>query len=464
MVVVGGGIAGLVAALDLLDQPDAPIVTVLEQADAVGGKLRAGALDDLGHDAGAESLLVTRPEAAELAERVGLGADLVTPRTTTASIWSRGRLRPLPRRTVLGVPADLRALADAGILSLPGLLRVPLDRCLPGSAPTADVAVGSYVAARLGRQVVDRLVDPLLGGVYAGSADNLSLQATMPALFAGVRQDRSLLGAASKVTTGQRSGPVFAGIAGGVSRLAQSTAERVRLAGGQIRTATTVVGLARVGDRWRLSVRGGLELGPTVEADAVVLAVPAPAASRLLQAVVPTAAADLADVELASVALIAMAFPHDAASWPDGSGFLVPAVEGSAVKAVTLLSAKWGWVADQDRQRRVVRASVGRWGDAGLLQRDDDDLVELVVAELRRFLGVVAPPLAASVTRWGGALPQYAVGHVARVARIRAAVATQPGLAVCGATYDGVGIPAVIASAHLAARQVRGSVEPSGRM
>jgi oxygen-dependent protoporphyrinogen oxidase len=192
-----------------------------------------------------------------------------------------------------------------------------------------------------------------------------------------------------------------------------------------------------------------------IEADAVILAVPPPAAARLLRDPVPAAAAELSVVRSASMAVITLAFPRTAfGSPPQGSGFLVPPADGRVVKAATFSSTKWGWYAAAAPALVVVRLSIGRLDEEADLQRDDADLVEVALADLTDAIGVTDPPVDARVSRWGGGLPQYAVGHLGRVHRVRAAVAAHPGLAVCGATYDGVGIPACVASAEGAAAEV----------
>jgi oxygen-dependent protoporphyrinogen oxidase len=239
-----------------------------------------------------------------------------------------------------------------------------------------------------------------------------------------------------------------------VGRLPEALAARLLAADVELRTGAPVRELRRTPTGWRLVV-GSTRDAAEVLADAVVLAVPAAPAARLLRADVPAAAGELAQVRSASMAVVALAFPSAAfAVRPTASGFLVPPVDGRAVKAVTFSSTKWGWYADAAPSTVVVRASLGRVGEEEVLQREDAELVDLALADLTDALGVTDPPLDARVTRWGGGLPQYAVGHLDRVARVRAAVADQPGLAVCGATYDGVGVPACIATAERAALEV----------
>jgi oxygen-dependent protoporphyrinogen oxidase len=454
VVVVGGGISGLAAAWFLRrDGPPGLRVTVLEAADRIGGKLRVSDVAGVPVDEGAESLLLRRPEAVDLARAVGLGDDLEDAATTSAGVWTRGAMHPLPSGTVMGVPGDLRPLAATGLLTGRELARIPLDSWLPRTRIGDDVSVGSYVAARVGRGVVDRLVEPLLGGVYAGHADLLSMEATLPQLAQHARTERSLLAAvrASRAAAPESDGAVFGAPRGGVGRLPAAVAAR---SGAVVRTGAVVRELARTPDGWRLTV-GSTRSPEEVLADAVVLAVPAAAAARLLRPQVPAAAAELAQVRSASVAILTLAFESRALPvQPSGSGFLVPPADGMSVKAVTFSSNKWGWYAAAAPGVAVVRASMGRLGEEATLQREDSDLVDLALADLTDALGVTDPPLDARVSRWGGGLPQYGVGHLARVDRVRAAVAAQPGLAVCGATYDGIGVPACVATAERAASEL----------
>ncbi|MEU9250274.1 protoporphyrinogen oxidase [Streptomyces sp. NPDC048270] len=448
VVVIGGGIAGLAAAHGLL--AEGVRVTLLEAGPRLGGKLLSGELAGLPVDLGAESVLARRPEAVDLAKAVGLGAALQPPATATAHLWTRGALRPMPRGHVMGVPGDLGPLAASGVLSPEGLARIEAEHALPPAEIGEDVAVGEYVADRLGREVVDRLVEPLLGGVYAGNAYRISLRAAVPQLFEAART-HALLGDGVRElqrraqAQPQQAGPVFAGIDGGIGRLPVAVAEACRAAGARIVTDAPARELLRTPGGWR--VVAGSE---AVEADGVILATPAGPAARLLDGLAPAAAAELRGVEYASMALITMAFRRSdlPAAVADGgaSGFLVPPVDGRTIKASTFSSNKWAW-AGTDPDLFLLRTSVGRHGDEKDLLREDAELVEVSLADLGAAVGLAARPVASAVTRWDGALPQYPVGHLGRVARIRAAVAALPGLAVCGALYEGVGIPACIAGA-----------------
>jgi protoporphyrinogen/coproporphyrinogen III oxidase len=477
IVVVGGGISGLAAALAVLDRSAGEMdVTVLEGAAVLGGKLALTEVAGIPVDAGAESMLARRPEGLALVHAAGLGDDVVHPAAAGASVWSRGAMRPLPSGQLMGIPGDLRSLAASGVISLPGLARIPLDHVLARTPVRGDVSLGSFVAGRLGREVVDRLVEPLLGGVYAGHADELSLDATLPQLSGAVRVERSLLRAVEQVLGSGSAGaavgvagagiagptaeppglarPVFAGISGGVGRLPGAVAAACERAGATVRVGAMVRELRRSPGGWRV-VLGPARQPEQIFADAVVLAVPAPAASRLLQGVAPDAAADLGTIEYAGVGLVTFAVPLDqVADRLSGTGFLVPPVDGRVVKAATYSSQKWQWLADSAGDLAVLRVSVGRHREVGDLQRDDDELAALALADLSAALRTDLRPVGRRVTRWGGALPQYSVGHPDRVARIRRAIAEHPGLAVCGAAYDGVGIPACAGSARTAADRV----------
>jgi oxygen-dependent protoporphyrinogen oxidase len=484
--VIGGGISGLAAAWFVKQAAPDATVTVFEGSPRVGGKLAVGEVGGVQVDLGAESILNRRPEAVELARAVGLDSDVVHPATASAAVWSRGELAPMPKGHLMGIPGDAGVLA--GLLSEAGMKRAEAGPSLPSRARLRteaefdDVTVGDHVADRFGREVVDRLVEPLLGGVYAGHASQISLRAAIPALVPAYESGEPVDEAVARILAAQAAAadprPVFAGIRGGVGRFPVALAEACEAAGVVVRRETMVRELTRTPDGWRL-VSGPVPAARAHEFDAVIVAVPGAPASRLLRAVAPAAAAELAGIEYASVALATFVF--DDAAPPAGSGFLVPPSDGRFIKASTFSSVKWSWLAESGKT--VVRASVGRHRETADLQRDDADLAALALADLRTALGsatgsgsrsssqsrqdaaqrtggALGEPLDWHVQRWGGGLPQYAVGHVARVARIRDAVAAQPGLSVCGAAYDGVGIAACVASAQRAAQDIT----RSGRM
>jgi oxygen-dependent protoporphyrinogen oxidase len=509
VVIVGGGISGLAAAFFLKDEPVR--VTVLEGSSRLGGKLSVSEVGGVAVDEGAEALLVTRPEGTALIAEAGLADQRAAPGPTSSAIWTLGALRPLPRRQFMGVPSDLAELARSGVLTGDGVARARQDLELPATGRDGDVSVAGYVGGRLGPEVVDRLVDPLLGGVYAGRSAELSFDATLPALAAASRRYRSLAEAAGSLLPppaqappaqapaaqppaaqappaqppaaqppaaqappdqapasappagGTRAGgSVFTTLAGGLGTL---PAYLAKASGAEVRTSAMVRELTPAASGWRLTLGSAAE-PEQVDADAVIIALPARPAQRLLASVpgASAAAAALGGISYASMAIVTLAYPRSAFPAPGlaalgWSGYLVPAVDGRAVKAVTFSSVKWPHLAAAAPAHgpgplEIVRCSVGRIGEEALLQRSGDELAALAAAELAEATGAAGRPAAVRVTRWGGALPQYTVGHLDRVAAIRAGVAAQPGLAVCGAAYDGVGIPACVATARSAVGQV----------
>ena len=452
VVVVGAGIGGLSAAYQL--QQQGRDVLVLEGSPQVGGVLRRRSVAGVPVDVGAEAMLNRRPEGVDLATALGL--EVCHPTVASSRIWTRDALRPLPR-SLMGVPLDLDDLAASGVLTDAELARVRAESGHAATPVGDDVTVGDLVDDRLGHAVTDRLVEPLLGGVYAGHARRISARAAVPQLVA-LAERGSLLDQAPGLTgPSTYSAPVFAGLPGGMGGLPLRLAERL-----EVRTRATVRRLDRVpvhgGHRFALTV-GPTTDERTVPADAVVLAVPAAAASRLLAELAPEAGRLVGGIETASVAVVTLALrvaDAGALAETDASGFLVPPVEQRAIKAATFSFAKWGWVREAGAADGLIhlRTSLGRHGEEAALQASDDELVAVSLRDLRDAAGLDAMPVDTHVQRWGGGLPQYALGHLDRVARVRAALEAVPGLAVCGAAYDGVGIPAVIGSARRAVAAV----------
>jgi protoporphyrinogen/coproporphyrinogen III oxidase len=453
--VVGGGISGLAAAhrLRALLGPGARIV-VLEQRDRTGGVLHTVDLAGVPFDVGAEAFLARRPEVPALVVELGLADALVHPTPAAASVRAAGRTGPLPAGTLLGVPTSAARLDD--LLSAAGLAAVAAEPGRPLDwAPGGDVALGGLLRSRFGDEIADRLADPLLGGVYAGRVDALGLRATIPALAAALDAGAPSLTAAADAATGaattppaspanERGGPVFGAVRGGYRVLLDAL---VTAAAAQVRLRTTVRELHRREGGWRL-VLGPTTAPEALDVDAVVLAVPAPAAARLLAGAAPAAARAAGEIGLASSAVVALAFrAEDAASLPPTSGVLVAADEPLHVKAVTHSSTKWADLGAGGLVR--LRASLGRFGEAATLQVDDAELVARVRADLGELAGITAAPVATHVQRWGGGLPQYGVGHLDRVRAIEEGL--PPGLAVAGAALHGVGVPACVATGRAAA-------------
>ncbi len=453
VVVVGGGITGLAAAFQLV-QTGGSEVTLLEAEPRLGGKIRTEEFEGRAVEAGPDAFLARVPDAVDLCRELGLAEDLVAPAARQAWLWSRGRLRALPEDLVLGVPSDLVGLLRSQILSPAGVLRAAADLVLPPTRPGRDASVGSLVGRRFGHQTVARLVDPLLGGIHAGRADALSVEATAPQLASVARSRRSLLLGlrAQRRSNPPADGPIFLAPKGGLVRLVDRLATEVEK-GARIATGCAVTSLSAPDGVAAREYRLETSDGP-LDADRVILAVPAAAAAGLVKSHSPAAASELRSIRHASVALALLAYP--ASSFPHplpGSGVLVPRTEGRLMTALSCGSAKWPDWAEPGSV--VLRVSAGRVDDARPDELDDDALIGQLHGELEQLLGVRHRPVASRVARWPDAFPQYEVGHQDRVARIeRALLVDLPGVVVAGAALRGIGLPACIAQGRSAADRV----------
>ena len=356
------------------------------------------------------------------------------------------------------MPTDLDAVAATGVLSAEGVARARLDLEAADDRPAggADESVGDLVRRRLGDEVLDRLVGPLVGSIYAGDCDHLSLQVSAVQLAAARDRDPddpSLVRAAAAlraqaVETGR---PVFLAPAGGMARLVDALTERL---GDDLRAGTAVEGLTRDGHRWCVEPGG-------VAAPAVVVATPAFAAAPLVAPHAPGAADTLAAIDHASVALVALAVPRDGIDREmDGSGFLVPRSAGLLTTACSWVTSKWPHLG-ADPDTALLRASVGRAGDDRAVTLDDDALVGGVLADLETTMGLRAAPTHVRISRWPRSFPQPRPGHLGRVAAVETDVARVPGLAVTGAWARGVGVPACIRGGRAAARRALGGTTAS---
>ncbi len=439
--VVGGGIAGLTAAWEL-SAADGVEVTVHEAADRWGGKVRTSPFAGRLVDEGADAFLLRVPWAMDLVRELGLEDEVVHPAERQAYLWSRGALRPMPDRHVLGVPLDLDDLAATGLLDDAELAATRLAYAEPGRPVTAeDISVADLVGAATGRPVLDRVVAPLLGGINAGRVDDMSAAALTPQLLAAGRHPSGLLaGLADQQAATDPESPVFGGFEGGTVRLIDRLVEALGERGVEL----------LLGDQVR-------SLGP-IETDGVVLALPTFAAADLLADASPGATGLLETIRYASVVLVSLAVRRAAVTHPlDASGFLVADPEGLLLTACSWSSSKWAHLGGSDTV--VLRASAGSDGDDRIAHLDDDDLVARLLEDLAVTMGLQGPPGEVRVSRWEHSLPQYRVGHAARVADIEATLASEHGarpIVLTGAAYGGVGLPACIHHGRSAARRLLG--------
>jgi len=480
VVVVGGGIAGLTAALESAEAGVA--VTVVEAGGRFGGKIDTSRVDGLVVEAGADSFLSTKPAGLELCRRLGIADRLVNSNADDRRtfVWSRGRLRELPEGLVLGSPARAWSLLRSGLLSPPGAARLVADVAVPRrragsedgrSGPGGgEETVAAFFTRRLGREAYARVVEPLLAGIHAGDAAALSLPATFPR-FVDMERDHGGLvraGLAGRVpkllrrkASGGPLGPVPAGrtpfvsFPTGMAELTEALVDRLRSLGADLRPGQPVAAIGARGDGYEVRTAGGGVLA----AAAVVVATPAPVTAVLLRDLCPAAAALLEEIPHASTATVSLAYRiDDVGTAPAGYGFVVPRAEGRHLLAATWGSAKWPGRAPPGRV--LVRGYVGGVGREAVLEADDDGLVHLVRAELAALAGIRGTPVHREVHRYPAGMPQYTVGHLGRVERIRQALAACPGVAVTGAAYGGVGIPDCIADAQATARAVLAGLGP----
>jgi protoporphyrinogen/coproporphyrinogen III oxidase len=450
--VIGGGVTGLVAS-DLLAGRGHRVV-LLEAGDRLGGKILTERLDGITVEAGPDSFLAREPWAVELCRDVGLGDRLVEPALFGAHVWTAGGLRKLPPDFTFGMPSSPMRALRSGLLSPWGALRAGADLVLPGPLEGPDVSIGSFVTRRFGSEVLERLVDPLLAGTRAGRAEDLSLAAAAPQIDALARAHRSVIVGlrAARRAGGAASGPPpFLGLGGGMQTLVDRLEQRLAARGAEVHTGTTVERLGPAPD-------GSYVVQPPAEqplrARAVVIAAPAHGAAKLLEEVNPCAAHALAGIEYASVVTVTLVYDAGAGSPPvHGSGMLVPSSAGKTLAACSWYSTKWPQHVPGDG-RVVVRCFVGRAAGDASATLSDGELVGRLAAELGAAAGLHGAPTPLAITRWDRALPQYAVGHLERIARAEQALAATPGIALAGAGYRGSGLPDCIKSAHAAVRLI----------
>ena len=456
VVIIGGGISGLATAWYVLRTQPGLRVAVLESDPTVGGKIAGATVAGHEVDCGPDAFLARVPGGVELASELGLGDDLVAPATGKAWVWSRGRLRALPEGLVLGAPSRLLPLARSGILSPLGAARAALDEVWPRSSDSEDdPTVAEAIGHHLGREVVDRLVDPLLGGINASDCDRLSLASAAPNLVASAkapRMMRALRAAGAAQQRGQigvdQDRPVFLTPRAGVRSLIRELERQLPL--GTVRTSQPVAALSHGPDgAWTVRTANG----SLIRAHTIVLATPAFVAAALLATESPQASTELQAIRTSSVALTLLAYPADRVDLPPGSGMLVPRVEDRLVTASSWWNQKWPHLVTPGHV--LVRASAGRDGDTRFTDLDDDELVRALHQDLRHMLDIRAEPVDAHVARWMHGFPQYERGHAARVARVEAALTNDaPGLMLAGASYNGIGLPACVRSAKAAAARV----------
>jgi oxygen-dependent protoporphyrinogen oxidase len=445
--VVGGGISGLTAAYRLrMAAGDDASITLFDPGDKLGGILRTESVGGRPMDLGAEAFVLRRPEMPALLAELGLSDRQLGTTGARPLIYSQRELHPLPAATVVGIPSSAASVAglvdDATVARIDAEPGRPLD-WQPGSDPAAAELVGD----RFGEQTVARSVDPLLSGVYAGSAATIGLRAAAPSVAAALdRGATSLTDAVRQGLPPVTGAPVFGALDGGYRVLIDELVERSRVRWVQ----AGVEGLDRAERGWALRD----DTGAGWNADAVILAIPAPRLVRLIEDVAPQMFAAASRITSASSVVVALAVPGDTA-FPECSGVLVASGEQLRSKAITLSSRKWGVCGDL----QFLRLSFGRFGDDLAASASDEELLAWAVDDLATVFGLAVAPVEARVQRWIDAMPQYGPGHADVVAQIRAGL--PPTLAVAGSYLDGIGVPACIGAAGRAVERVIRAIEAS---
>ena len=433
--VVGAGISGLSAAFEL--QRSGYEVTLLEESDRLGGKILTTEIEGFNIDAGPDSFLTRDPEMRELCFGLGVGDELVPPTGKSAKVWVDGEMHNLPKRHFLGVPLDLDELDELSLLTEEGAKRAKLDLTLPDNKPKEGETVGSLIRRRLGDEVMDRLVGPLLGGINAGDADDLCLESGVPQLFNASQGDSSLVRSVQDFLKNQNrdpASPVFLthpdGLETVVKRLEQAIDSDIR----RNERVTSV----EISDN-SIVVKGSQEY----QSDAVILCIPAFGAAKILHGSCPNTSNLLAGIQYASMAFITFAFNKGDVSEFNGSGFLVGRDEDLLTTACSWTSEKWAHLKNNDTV--FLRLSVGRFDDTEALDMEDDTLIEKLKGELATLTGIKANPIATRVTRWPYSFPQYELGHGEKVNAIRQQAAVEmPGMYLAGSPFKGIGLSACI--------------------
>lgn len=465
VIVIGGGITGLTAAFSLkqaADREGVPIsCTVLEGSSRFGGKILTRREDGFVMEGGPDSLLARKPEGMQLIRELGLESELVggNPKAQKTYVLYKGKLEHLPPGTNMGIPTTIRPFATTRLLSVSGKARALLDLVLPRKQGQGDESLGKFLRRRLGDELVNNVAEPLLAGIYAGSVDDLSLQATFPQFQTLEAKHRSLiLGSMAQRRQAPKTSPssgrsIFVTLRGGLMTLVERLFDSLQ-DWADLRTSTRVVQLDKSsnGTSYDVTVESadGTE---TIEADAVIVTTPAFVSAKLLHHLTPQSER-LQQIPYVSTATVMLAYPADFVNVElDASGFVVPRSENRSITACTWVSSKWPHTTPEGYV--LIRCYVGRSGQVEGLDQSDEAIIDDVKRELKDILGITAQPWFADVTRWDHAMPQYAIHHLKLVREVEAALHTvAPLVRIAGAGYLGLGIPDCIAQGRGAVREV----------
>jgi oxygen-dependent protoporphyrinogen oxidase len=453
--IIGGGITGLTAAFSLYEQAAGaglPLTcTLIEAGRDWGGKILTHRVGDLTIEAGPDSFLSQKPWGLELCNKLGLSDRLINTNDHQKKtfVFSRGRLRELPEGLVVIVPTKLGPFLKSGLISWPGIARMGLDLVLPakrGGLERGDESLASFFSRRLGREAFEQVVEPLMAGIYAGDATQISLRATFPRFLDLERKHGSLIRGmlASRPASTQSTRTMFVTLQDGLVELVQALLARLTKAGAKLMTQQSVAALRvrqtstnhPIGWTYDLTLGNG----SVISADAVVLATPAFVSADLVRPLSPLASELLGAIPYASTATVSMAYKAGTLGGQvEGFGFVVPRTEGRDLLAATWTSLKWPHRAPASQM--LVRCYLGGIGREKVLQENDAALIRRVREELQSMTGLTGEPVHAEVNRWNRGMPQYTLGHLDRLETIQRSLDRYPGLVLAGAAYRGIGIP-----------------------
>lgn len=462
--IVGGGIAGLSAAyyLEKARKAGAPLQwTLFEKSDRLGGVIETERRDGFVLEAGPDSFLTMKPDATRLCTDLGLGGELIRSNDSERKtyILVKQRLVPIPQGLEFMVPTRVWPMATTPLFSFRTKLRMAAELFSSRRTDAGDESVGDFVRRHFGQEMVDRVAEPLLAGVYGGSADRLSVGAVLPRFAEMERASGSLVRATLKAKArarssakpGARPQPLFTSLKNGMRQMVDALIAALPQQSTRLRQQN--LQLRPVNDDWQLD--GG---GASERFQAVLLAVPAPAAAAMLRQFHPALIEGLSRIQYTSSVAVALAYDH--ADLPSGHGFLVPRSEGRKMMACTFVHKKFPYRAPEGQ--RLLRCFFSSSRVPDLLSYSDDDFQQMAREELKDILGLEAQPMFARTFRWDGAMAQYETGHLERVAEMEKVISQLPGFHIIGNSFHGIGVPDCIKSARLAVEAITsGASQPA---
>ncbi|KJF18011.1 protoporphyrinogen oxidase [Acidithrix ferrooxidans] len=472
--VVGAGITGIAASIELISLGVDPTkITLIEAQDRCGGKIRSKMIAGISIDVGPDSFLTRSQAGIDLAKKLNILDQVVRPSTFSATIFAKGRLHDVPSGIMLGVPVDIRAfLGSASMLSLKGRLRAGLDFVLPKTKIGDDATISHLIRARFGHEVDELLVDPMVGGINAGSTKYLGLASVAPAFLKSYNSQsgRSLAKSLIKIAPpkpsadGTKSEIPFASFGGGLETLVQGGVAHLLKEGATIMTSTQAIALASDGIKFHvrtkstaIATENDSEIAQELSADALILALPAPQATTLLGGVSQAVAELIGRIDYSQVGIVLLAYKKGSFKAPlKGSGVLVPKINNRLITAITFASRKWSHLDNSGLE--ILKVSIGRHRDTRFESMSDEDLTRAVSQEVGEVLGATVAPIESVVFRWKDALAQYRPFHSQLVASAREELSKVGAIEICGAAYDGVGLPSCIESGQKAAQRLHATV------